>query len=336
MDRGKSRNLLVPIWQEPLTLAPRAVYKWASLDFRSTMKTTIDELLAFAAVVDTGSITAAAEQLELTVSATSRTLSRLEEKLQTTLLRRTTRRLELTEEGAAFLEQARAILAMVDAAEEQMAARRMRPVGRLRVDAATPFMLHVLVPLVEGFGERYPEVELELNSNEGIIDLIEKRTDVAFRIGTLKDSTLHARPIGTSRIRVMASPEYLKRRGTPTKVEQLAGHALLGFTQPDSLNDWPLRNGDGSVVHIKPTIASSSGETLRSLALAGQGIVCLSDFMTRADRQSGRLVPLFTKQTLDVRQSINAVYYRNTALASRITCFVDHVVSALGTRPFDE
>ncbi|CAG9169369.1 HTH-type transcriptional regulator DmlR [Cupriavidus laharis] len=300
------------------------------------MKTTIDELLAFAAVVDTGSITAAAEQLDLTVSATSRTLSRLEEKLQTTLLRRTTRRLELTEEGAAFLAHARAILAMVDEAEEQMAARRMRPVGRLRVDAATPFMLHVLVPLVEGFRARYPEVELELHSTEGIIDLIEKRTDVAFRIGSLKDSTLHARPIGTSRVRVLASPEYLKRHGTPAKPAQLAQHVLLGFSQPDTLNDWPLRNDDGSTVHIKPAIASSSGETLRSLALAGLGIVCLSDFMTREDRHSSRLVPLFGRQTLDVRQPINAVYYRNTALASRITCFVDHVAGVLGKRPFDE
>ncbi|MGH8786975.1 MAG: LysR substrate-binding domain-containing protein [Cupriavidus necator] len=299
------------------------------------MKTTIDELLAFAAVVDTGSITAAAEQLKLTVSAISRTLGRLEEKLQTTLLRRTTRRLELTEEGAAFLEHARAILAMVDEAEEQIAARRMRPVGRLRVDAATPFMLHVIVPLLDGFRASYPEVELELNSNEGIIDLIEKRTDVAFRIGQLKDSTLHARAIGTSRIRILASPDYLKRHGTPTKPAQLAQHALLGFTQPESLNDWPLRDDEGSVLHIKPTIASSSGETLRSLALNGQGIVCLSDFMTRDDRQDGRLVQLFAKQTLDVRQSINAVYYRNTALASRITCFVEYVVKVLGQKPFE-
>lgn len=299
------------------------------------MKTTIDELLAFAAVVDSGSITAAAEQLKLTVSATSRTLGRLEEKLQTTLLRRTTRRLELTEEGAAFLEHARAIVAMVDEAEEQIAARRMRPVGRLRVDAATPFMLHVIVPLLEGFRASYPEVELELNSNEGIIDLIEKRTDVAFRIGQLKDSTLHARAIGTSRIRILASPDYLKRHGTPTKPAQLAQHALLGFTQPESLNDWPLRDDDGGVLHIKPTIASSSGETLRSLALNGEGIVCLSDFMTRDDRRDGRLVQLFAKQTLDVRQSINAVYYRNTALASRITCFVEYVVKVLGQKPFE-
>ncbi|UCV05146.1 LysR family transcriptional regulator [Dechloromonas denitrificans] len=299
------------------------------------MKTTLDEMQAFVAVVDQGSITAGAEEVGLTVSATSRTLGRLEEKLQTTLLRRTTRRLELTEEGAVFLENARAILASVDAAEEQLAARRMHPVGRLRVDAATPFMLHVIVPLLAGFYARYPQVELELNSNEGFTDLLEKRTDVAFRIGALKDSTLHARPVGSSRLRLLASPAYLQRHGAPTTPAELAGHVLLGFNQPDSLNDWPLRNDDGTTLRIKPTIASSSGETLRQIALAGLGIVCLSDFMTRHDQKDGQLLPLFAGQALDVRQPINAVYYRNTALASRITCFVDHVIDALGKDPFD-
>lgn len=298
------------------------------------MKTTLDELQAFVAVVDTGSITAASELLGLTISATSRTLGRLEGKLQTTLLRRTTRRLELTEEGATFLQHARAILASVDEAEEQLAARRMRPAGRLRVDAATPFMLHVLVPLLDGFRVRYPEVQLELNSNEGIIDLIEKRTDVAFRIGALKDSTLHARPVGISRVRVLASAAYLQRHGTPTEVEQLARHALLGFTQPESLNEWPLRAADGGLLRIRPAVASSSGETIRCMALAGLGIACLSDFMTHADRRGGGLVPLLVRQTLEVSQPINAVYYRNTALASRITCFIDHVVQALGEQPF--
>jgi len=299
------------------------------------MKTTLDEMQAFVAVVDQGSITAGAQQVGLTISATSRTLGRLEEKLQTTLLRRTTRRLELTEEGAVFLENARAILASVDAAEEQLAARRMHPVGRLRVDAATPFMLHVIVPLLAGFYARYPQVELELNSNEGITDLIEKRTDVAFRIGALKDSTLHARPVGSSRLRLLASPAYLQRHGAPTTPAELAGHVLLGFNQPDSLNDWPLRNDDGTTLRIKPTIASSSGETLRQIALAGLGIVCLSDFMTRQDQNDGQLLPLFAGQALEVRQPVNAVYYRNTALASRITCFVDHVINALGKDPFD-
>ncbi|SEW25230.1 LysR family transcriptional regulator [Luteibacter sp. 329MFSha] len=299
------------------------------------MNITLDEIQNFIAVVDTGSITAAAQQLDQTVSAASRTLGRLEQKLSTTLLRRTTRRLELTEEGEAFLERAREIVAAVEGAEEQMASRRSRPAGRLRVDAASPFMLHVVVPLVAGYRARYPDVELELHSSEGYIDLLERRTDVALRIGRLKDSTLHARPIATSRVRCLASPAYLAKAGTPRKVADLAKHSLLGFTEPDSLNHWPVLDQKGQNVHIRPTLSSSSGETLRHLALEGNGIVCLSDFMTRADRASGALVPVLEKHWSEHRQPINAVYYRNTAISARIASFVSYLVEAIGDDGFE-
>ena len=122
----------------------------------------------------------------------------------------------------------------------------------------------------------------------------------------------------------------------PAQLIQAGGpHTLLGFTQPESLNDWPLRGVDGTALRIQPAISSSSGETLRHMALAGLGIASLSDFMTREDRRSGQLVQLFAAQTLDVRQSIHAVYYRNTALAARITCFVDYVAQTLGQQAFE-
>ncbi|UPG94353.1 LysR family transcriptional regulator [Luteibacter aegosomatissinici] len=299
------------------------------------MNITLDEIQNFIAVVDTGSITSAAQQLDQTVSAASRTLGRLEQKLQTTLIRRTTRRIELTDEGEAFLERARDIVAAVEGAEEAMATRRARPAGRLRVDAATPFMLHVVAPLVAGYRERFPDVELELHTSEGYIDLLERRTDVALRIGRLKDSTLHAKPIGSSRIRLFASPAYLEKHGTPRKVADLASHALLGFTEPDSLNDWPLLDTQRQPVHIKPTISSSSGETLRHLALGGNGIVCLSDFMTWEDREAGRLVEVLAKQNIEHRQPINAVYYRNTAISARIASFVNYLADAIGENGFD-
>lgn len=294
------------------------------------MKTTLDELQAFVSVVDSGSISAAAEQLTQTASGVSRALSRLEEKLDVTLLRRTTRRLELTEEGQAFLAQARKILDAVESAEEQMKVRRQKPAGRLRVNAAAPFMLHVVVPLVAGFRAQYPDIQLELHSSDQIIDLLEQRTDVAIRIGPLRDSTLHARPLGSNRLRILASPAYLKAHGTPKTVADLAQHNLLGFTQPESLNQWPLRHPLGDSLNITPSLSASSGETLRQLALAGAGIVCLADFMTAADRASGELVQLLLRDTVEVRQPIHAVYYRNTALASRITCFLDYLSSQLG------
>lgn len=289
------------------------------------MKITLEELLAFTSVVDSGSITSAAEQLGQTTSGISRALSRLEKKLDTTLMRRTTRRLELTEEGQSFLGHARDIIRSVENAEEQMALRRLIPAGKLRVNAAAPFMEHVIVPLVAGFRQSYPQIELELNTDNLIIDLLEKRTDIAIRIGILRDSTIHARLLGASRLRILASPDYLERYGTPNSVEALRDHCLLGFTQPESLNLWPLRNPQAPHFAITPTLSASSGETLRQLALRGEGIVQLADFMTRDDRQSGRLVQLLEQDTLDVRQPINAVYYRNTQLAARITCFLDYV-----------
>jgi len=293
------------------------------------MKTTLDEMLTFIAVADYGSITAASVRLDQTISATSRILGRLEEKLQTTLMHRTTRRLSLSEEGEVYLAQARGIVALVEEAEESLLLRRHHPAGRLRVDAATPFMLHVIVPRVKGFWERYPQVELELNSNEGITDLLEKRTDVAIRIGHLKDSTLHATPVGIGRLHILASPEYLAARGTPATVQELTGHTLLGFTDPETLNHWPINDADGQRLHIRPAIRSSSGETLRQLALQGTGIVCLSNFMTDEDQRLGRLRPLLAEQTLVIQQPINAVYYRNTVLSSRIRSFVDYLTEQL-------
>jgi DNA-binding transcriptional LysR family regulator len=296
------------------------------------MKTSLDKLQAFTAVVDTGSITAAAERLGQTVSGISRALGRLEKKLDTTLLRRTTRRIELTEEGQAFLVHARAILQSIEAAEEQMAARREQPAGRLRVNAATSFMLHAVVPLIPEFRRSYPQITLELYTDELNIDLLERRTDIAIRIGPLRDSSLHARPLCTSRIRVLASPAYLAQHGRPKTVASLASHTLLGFTQPESLNRWPLRSDTGDEWPIVPDISASSGETLRQLALQGVGIVCLSDFMTLDDRQRGDLVQVLVRETVDTRQSINAVYYRNTQLATRITCFLDFLASKLASQ----
>lgn len=297
------------------------------------MKTTLEELQAFVAVVDGGSITAAADALGQTVSGISRALARLEKKLDTTLLRRTTRRTELTEEGQAFLVRTRAILASIEDAEEHMAARRQQPAGRLRVNAATPFMLHAVVPLVPAFRRAYPQITLELDTDELNIDLLERRTDVAIRIGHLRDSTLHARPLCTSRIRVLASPAYLEAHSKPRTVQELsdpARHTLLGFAQPESLNRWPLRGAHGDEWPVVPQVTASSGETLRQLALQGAGIVCLSDFMTAGDRARGDLVQVLARDTVDVRQPISAVYYRNTQLAARIACFLDFLQERLG------
>lgn len=296
------------------------------------MKTTLEELGAFIAVVDTGSITAAAEQLGQTTSGLSRALRRLEQKLGVTLLRRTTRRHELSDEGRLFLTHARAIMAAVDDAEESMALSHQRPAGRLRINAAPSFMRHVITPLIGEFRQHYPAIMLELDTNDRIIDLLEQRTDLAIRIGTLKDSSLHARLLGTSRLRIVASPDYLDRHGSPVSMAELRQHALLGFSQLPQLNRWPLHDEQGEELEITPVLAASSGDTLRTLALDGQGIVCLADFITRQDVESGRLVEVMADQQLERRQTIQAVYYRNTQLSLRIQLFLDFLAERLEGR----
>ncbi|WP_034297728.1 LysR family transcriptional regulator [Herbaspirillum sp. RV1423] len=282
-----------------------------------------DEMRIFIAVVEAGSLSAAAEVLEQTTSGVSRALTRLEEKLGTSLLTRTTRRMELTEEGQVFLEQAREIVAAMEQAEESIRIRSQKPVGKLRVDASVPFMLHCIVPHVGAFREAYPDIELDLTTNDRFIDLVEQRTDIAIRIGELQDSTLHAKPLSSARLQLLASPDYLRRHGTPKTVKDLDKHQLIGFTQPEGLNHWPLQHEDGDRYPIKPAFRASSGETIRQLALHGQGIVCLSNFMSDADVEAGRLVRVLEKSHTAFRQKIHAVYYRNTQISRRISCFLD-------------
>jgi DNA-binding transcriptional LysR family regulator len=291
----------------------------------------VDALIVFCAVIDSGSFSKAAVLLHQTPSGVSRTISRLEKHLGMTLMHRTTRRLDLTEEGAWLLARARATLADLADTEEQARARHAQPSGLVRVNAATPALDHLVAPLVADFLDAYPLIQLELASGETVVDLIEERADVAIRIGALADSTLNARKLGDSRLRVLAAPGYLARHGTPAAPADLLAHRLLGFTAPAALNTWPLDAG----WPVTPAVAASSGETVRHLALAGAGIACLSDFLTRADLASGALVPVLPAQTLDWRQPVWAVFYKQGALAPRVAALVDFLARRLADGVLD-
>lgn len=289
------------------------------------MLTRSDDLQILLTVVDSGGFSAAAEALDIQVARVSRAITKLENQLQVTLLNRTTRRVELTDEGRQFVDTIRQGLHTLQQAEEDLVARGERPKGRLRVDAASPFVLHQIVPLVYEFNQNYPDIELELTSNEGFVDLIEQRTDVAIRIGKLTDSTLHARPLGKSRLHIVASAAYLAKRGLPKKVSDLNQHALIGFSGAKVLNQWPLKGMDTGT--IKPSLRASNGETVRQLALSGNGIACLSGFMVRDDISSGRLVPILEHEQITHvdREQVNAVYYKTSIVARRISAFIDFI-----------
>lgn len=291
----------------------------------------IEALITFKTVLDTGSFSAAAERLGQTPSGVSRTISRLEKQLGMALIKRTTRRLDLTEEGEWLLGKAIKILDELQETEEQLAARLLQPSGLVRINAATPTLNHILAPMIAEFMDAYPLIRLELVSGETVVDLIEERADLAIRIGTLSDSTLNARQLGSSRIRLLASPAYLARHGVPKDILQLNVHRLLGFTAPASLNIWPLQQEGGAGLTIQPALTASNGETLRHLALADAGIVCLSDFLTREDRKERTLVPVLEEITLPWSQPIWAVFYKQGTLAPRVAVLINFLGQRIGS-----
>ncbi|NMP14955.1 LysR family transcriptional regulator [Thalassotalea sp. Y01] len=287
------------------------------------MITRSDNLHILLTVVDAGGFSAAAKVLDMQVAKVSRSVAKIETQLNTTLLNRSTRRVELTEEGRLFVERVRQGLYTLQEAEEELLYKGELPSGVLRVDAASPFVFHQLVPLVQEFQQHYPAIKLQLTSNEGYVDLLEKRIDLAIRIGKLQESSLYARPLGKSPLHLVASPEYLAKRGVPAHVVDLNGHDLLGFNDNRVLNQWPLKG----LKEIEPSITASSGETLRLLALAGNGIACMSAFMIRDDVADGRLMSVLSKHRIagTEREQVNAVFYKATSLSKRIAVFIEFI-----------
>ncbi len=287
------------------------------------MKASSDELAIFVAVVESGSFSRAAEQLSLANSAVSRAVKKLESKLGVSLLNRTTRQLSLTEEGERYFRRVQQVLQEMAAAETEIMESRQTPKGLLRIDAATPVVLHLLMPLIKPFRERFPEVSLSLVSSETFINLIERKVDVAIRVGNLADSSLRARPLFSSYRKLIASPAYLAEHGMPASACDLAHHTCLGFSEPVSLNRWPVAADDGQPCEIVPGISSNSGETLKQLCLSGNGIACLSDFMIDKEIAEGTLVEILAEERLPIEMPFSAVYYSDRAVSTRIRAFVD-------------
>ncbi|KGM06761.1 Transcriptional regulator, LysR family [Methylophaga thiooxydans] len=282
-----------------------------------------EDLETFIAVVDSGGFSSAALLLDQQVAKVSRAVSRLEAALNCTLLNRTTRRIELTEEGHLFIAYAREGLTALEKGEDMLRLMHGKPSGRLRVDAASPFVLHQLTPLISEFTTLYPDIHLDITSHDSIIDLLEHKTDVAIRLGDPKDSNINSRLLGLSKLHLVASPDYLAKQGEPHTESDLMSHRLIAFTDAPSLNDWPLINK----VMLTFAIGASSGETVRQLCLAGQGVALLSNFMIRQDLNQGKLVEVLPGSIASPnrRESVQAVFYKNSAVSSRITALLDFI-----------
>jgi len=293
------------------------------------VKLKLSELEVFVAVAESSSFNLAADRLDIASSVVSRSIKKLEADLETTLFNRTTRRVTLTGEGAWLLDKARHVSEDVVAIEHHFTQKHKQPRGRLTVDAASSFALHAIVPLLAEFTQLYPDVEVTLVSNDSISDLIERKVDVAIRVGLLSDSTLKARKLGVTQRGLYASPSYLKRVSYLDCITQLSKHQCLGFDQYKSLNIWPLKDDNGERLCISPQVSSNSGETLKQMAVNGLGIACLSNFTVQQELESGLLEPVLKSFWEKENIPINAVFYSERALSPRVRVFIDFLVSRI-------
>ncbi|TCR62619.1 LysR family transcriptional regulator [Bosea sp. BK604] len=282
------------------------------------------EMEVFAKVVELGGFSAAARVFGMTPSAVSKLVARLEARLGTRLVNRSTRKLQLTLEGTGFYERSIRILADLDEAERSVAASE-RPVGRIRLNTNASYATHILMPVVPEFLARYPEVTLHIIQTDTVVDLMEESTDVAVRAGPLKSSNLIARKLGSTRITLVAAPAYLKRHGEPKSIADLDRHNRLGFCYTRAIEGWPLlRGGEQVIIPIAGNARTSDGEALRHLAIAGGGIARLAAFTVRDDIKAGRLVPILEELNPGDLEPFHAVYLgQGGPLPSRVRALLD-------------
>lgn len=286
------------------------------------------ELEMFVRVIELGAFSAAARVCGLSPSAVSKGVARLERRLGARLLNRSTRQIQLTPEGRAYYERGVRVLADLDDAERSASAAAS-PCGRLRVNANVPFGHHILLPLVPTFLDHYPDVKLDIVLSDEVVDILEQHIDVAIRAGPLKSSTLVARGLGSTRMLIVAAPDYLARHGTPTTPQQLHQHNLIGLNYARSANGWPLRyNGEDQIVMPIGNAQASDGEGVRRLALAGLGLARLAAFQARADIAAGRLRPVLETCNPGDTEEVHALFMgQGGYLPPRVRAFLDFLVA---------
>lgn len=245
---------------------------------------------AFIKIVDAGSITAAADALDVSQPAMVRTLAALERELGVRLLNRTTRRMSLTDEGRDYYEHSRQILAALDDAEQRLNARRAVPRGRLRIASSVPFGRMFVAPVVAAFLVEHPEVHIELQLLDRIVDLVEEGMDVAVRISRLPDSTMVALPIGETRRVVVASPALIKAGGVPKKPQDLRGQRCVTFTGVASPAHWYLRAGrKRETVAVQSVLVTNQIDAAILACVQGAGYGQFFDYHVLSEIHAGRL-----------------------------------------------
>jgi DNA-binding transcriptional LysR family regulator len=289
----------------------------------------LGSISVFVQVAETRSFTEAGRLQGVSSSAVGKSIARLEARLGVRLFQRTTRSVTLTSEGALFLERCRKILAEVEAAEFELCDAAAKPHGKLRI--SLPQVHGLVMPVMNEFMALYPQIELDLDLTDRMVDVVEEGFDAVIRTGKPRDSRLMARPLGDFHMVLVASPAYLAQRGVPQTPGDLAAHACLRHTfhATGKLETWPLIHAQGAAEPTLPTrLVSTSIEAVNHAALAGMGIACLPDFMTREAEAQGHLRRVLDAH-LDHTGQFWLLWPSSRHATAKLRVFIDHLALRL-------
>ena len=297
----------------------------------------LTDIAVFVRVVERGSFTLAADDLSLSRAVVSKYVSRLEERLGARLMHRTTRRLSLTEAGAALFEASRGALERIEEAEAAVAQYQSAPKGRLRVSAPMSFGILHLGGAVAEFSRAFPGVAIDLRLDDRFVNLVEDGIDVAVRIGELTDSSLVARRLAKTQSVVCASPAYLAEHGEPETPEDLAGHSCLLYAYLSSANVWRFQGPDGRdiPVAVSGPLRANNGILLADAAAAGHGIVMGPSFYVAARIRTGELKRILVPYRLP-ELGIHAVYPQREYVPPKVRAFVDFLAERFRKADWDK
>lgn len=288
----------------------------------------------FVKVADCGSLTAAAVALDISNPSVTRHLADLEGHLGARLFNRSTRRLSLTETGAAFLERSKQLLYDLEEATSAANSSTASPGGILRINAPISFAVSHLARVLPHYSERYPKISLDVSLSDRVVNLVEEGYDLAIRIGRIQDSSLVARKIAPVRLLLCAAPAYLERHGTPLVPGELQPHHCLSYSYAATPDEWQFEHaGKQHVVRIKGPMHANNGDLLREAALAGMGIILQPSFIVGDDIRSHKLISLLPGYTAAMTH-IYAVYPSRQHLSAKVRTFVDYLVEQFGDNPY--
>jgi DNA-binding transcriptional LysR family regulator len=294
----------------------------------------MNEVLIFARVVEAGSFTAAGRALDLPKSTVSRKVAALEERLGVRLLERSTRRLRMTEAGKVLFERARRISLALNEAEAAVAELQAEPKGTLRLTAPVDFGQAWLAPIIASFNAAYPDVRVDIELTGRVVDMLAEGFDVALRAGTLVDSSLVARRLGTTRLGLYCGPGYLARRGAPATPEELVDHDVILFRGPRFDARWVLTSADQRrEIKVDSRVSANDFIMVRGLATANMGIALLPDVVGAVEVAAGTLVPVLPQWCLGTGQ-LSAVYPSARHLSATVRAFLDHLKDAFSPPPW--